>query len=145
MIRLILKLGFILVIGILGYNYFLGDEDEKAQSREIVGKVRDLGSDAWNLLRSERQKLREGKYDGALDKLDNLYDNLRDKAAALSDSRVLERLEDLDQRRRELEAELAADGEAEPDNSTKRKIDDLTAETEELMNEMEEKGQSTPH
>lgn len=142
MIRLLLKLAFILVIGIVGYNYFLGNEQEQANSREIVGKVRDLGSDAWNLLASERRKLREGKYDGALEKLDKLYDSLRDKATALTDSRLLERLNELDERRRELETELATD--AEPRDDTKRKLDDLTAETEALMNEMETKGQPAP-
>ena len=142
MIRLLLKLAFILVIGIVGYNYFLGNEQEQANSREIIGKVRDLGSDAWNLLASERRKLREGKYDGALEKLDKLYDSLRDKATALTDSRLLERLNELDERRRELETELATD--AEPRDDTKRKLDDLTAETEALMNEMETKGQPAP-
>ena len=41
----------------------------------------------------------------------------------------------------EVLAELEAEGDAEPDRATKRKLDDLTAETEALMNEMETKGE----
>lgn len=142
MIKNILKIGAILVIGLLGYNYFLGDADEKAQSREIVGKVGDLGKDAWNLLKSEREKLKEGKYDDALDKLDGLYQSLRGKAEDLKDSGALERIQELSERRKELEDLLAGTGD-ELSGEAKRKLNDLTAATEELMNEMEEKGQSS--
>ncbi len=144
MIKTLLKIGIILVAAILGYNYFLGNPEEKAQSREIVGKVGDLGKDAWNLLKSERQKLKEGKYDGALEKLDGLYSNLRDKASELKDAGLLDRIDELNERRKELEQSLNKDaGELSAD--AKRKLDDLTAETEELMNEMEAQGQSAPH
>jgi len=139
MIKNLLKIGALLVIALLGYNYFLGDETEKAQSREIVGKVGDLGKDAWNLLKSEREKMKDGKYDDALDKLDGLYQSLRGKARELEDSGALDRIKELADRREELE-ELLNNGD-ELSADAKRKLNDLTAETEELMNEMEEKGQ----
>ena len=141
MLKNLLKIGALLVLAVLGYNYFLGTPTEKAQSREFVGKVGDLGKDAWNLLRSERQKMKDGKYDDALDKLDGLYQNLKGKAEAIQDSGIVDRIRDLDQRRADLEEELKKEGN-EPSAESKRKINDLTAETEELMNEMEEKGQA---
>ena len=144
MIKTIIKIGLLLVAGVLFYNYFFGTEVEKAQSREFVGKARDLGKDAWDLLRSERQKMKDGKYDGALDELDALYTDLRERGRALKDSGVLERLRDLEQRRRAIEDELATDATAEPAADTKRKIEDLTVETEALMNEMEAKSQPVP-
>lgn len=140
MIRNLLKIGALLVVVLLGYNYFLGNETEKAQSRDIVGKVGDLGKDAWNLLRSERQKLRDGKYDDALAKLDGLYQSLKGKAQDIQDSDALERLRELSQRRDELEELLGKDG-GELSRDAQRKLNDLTAETEELMDEMEAKGQ----
>jgi len=145
MIKTIIKLGLVLVVGLLGYNYFFGDVEEKAQSREIVGKVGDLGKEAWNLLKSERQKMQEGKYDGALDKLDGLYSTLRGKAQELQDSDALERLQELNERRKDLEDLLAGeDGQAS--SEAKRKLDDLTADTEDLMNEMEaQSGSDIPH
>jgi len=143
MIKTLLKLGVLVILGLLGYNYMYGDAEEKAQSREIVGKARDLGRDAWDLLKSEREKLKEGKYDNALDKLDGLYTDLKDKASSLRDSDALQQLRDLDERRAELK-ELIGSGEGEPSAEAKRKLDNLTADTEELMNEMEAKGQPAP-
>ncbi|MBC6995542.1 hypothetical protein QWY85_12975 [Neolewinella lacunae] len=140
MIRTLLKIGLLLVVGLLGYNYFFGDAEEKAQSREIVGKAGELGKDAWNLLVSERQKMREGKYDDALEKLDGLYTSLRGKAKELQDSDALARIQELNERRLELEKALGSDG-SELSSAAKRKLDDLTADTEELMNEMETKSQ----
>lgn len=143
MIKTLLKIGALVLMGLLGYNYMFGDAEEKAQSREIVGKARDLGRDAWDLLKSEREKLKEGKYDNAIEKLDGLYTNLKDKANALRDSDALQQLRDLDDRRTALEELLRSDG-GEPSAEAKRKLDDLTADTEELMNEMEAKGQPAP-
>ncbi len=141
MIRTLFKIGLLLVVGLLGYNYFFGDADEKAQSRELVGKAGELGKDAWNLLVSERQKMREGKYDDALDKLDGLYTSLRGKAKELQDSDALARIQELNDRRLELEQALEGDDGSELSSAAKRKLDDLAADTEELMNEMETKSQ----
>jgi len=143
MIKTILKLALLVVVGLLGYNYFLGDEAEKARSREIVGKAKDLGKDAVDLLKSERQKMKDGKYDGALDRLDGLYDKLRDTAKDLKDSDLVDRIDDLTRRRKDLVEQLEEKA-AEPSEATKRKLEDLTAETEELINEMEAQGQSAP-
>jgi hypothetical protein len=145
MIKTIIKLGLVLVVGLLGYNYFFGSVTEKEQSREIVGKVGDLGKDAWNLLKAERQKMKDGKYDDALEKLDGLYSSLKDKAKGLKDSGILDRLDELDERRKDLEGLVGEKG-GELSEDAKRKFDDLTAETEVLMNEMEKKGKpATPH
>jgi gamma-glutamyl:cysteine ligase YbdK (ATP-grasp superfamily) len=91
------------------------------------------------LLKSEREKLREGKYDGALDKLDQLYTDLEAKARELQDSKALEELQRLGERRRELEQRLGRDD--QPGTTAERELDELTADTEELMHEMETKGQ----
>ncbi|WP_020568361.1 hypothetical protein [Neolewinella persica] len=145
MIKTIIKLGLVLVVGLLGYNYFFGNVEEKEQSREIVGKVGDLGKDAWNLLKAERQKMKDGKYDDALEKLDGLYSSLKGKAQDLKDSGILDRLDELDERRKELEGLVGEKG-SELSTDAKRKLDDLTAETEVLMNEMEEKSKpALPH
>jgi hypothetical protein len=145
MIKTIFKLALVLVAGLLLYNYFLGDVKEKEQSREIVGKVGDLGKDAWNLLKAERQKMKDGKYDDALEKLDGLYSSLKGKAQDLKDSGILDRLDDLDERRKDLEGLVGEKG-SELSADAKRQLDDLTAETEVLMNQMEEKSKpAAPH
>jgi gas vesicle protein len=143
MIKSLLKIGLLVVAGLIGYNYFFGTPEEKAQSREIVGKATDLGRDAWNLLKSERVKLQEGKYDDAIEKLEGLYRDLATKAEELKDSDAIRELGKLSERRAELEELLKKDG-GELSEAAKRQLDDLTADTEELMNEMEAKGKSSP-
>lgn len=139
MMRL-LRLGIFIVVAILGYNYFLGDEVEKEQSREIVGKAADLGKDAWNLLKGEKEKFQEGKYDGAVDQLKSLYGNLKEQATKIRDSGALDRLADLEKRRQELERRLETGTEAEQAEAGEA-LEDLTADTEDLMNDLESKGQ----
>ncbi|WP_116124829.1 hypothetical protein [Lewinella sp. IMCC34183] len=139
MVRSLLTFAIILVVAVVAYNYFYGSPAERRQSEAIVRKAGDLGADAWNLLRGEREKLRDGKYDDALDRLESLYTDLREQARDLSDDGALDRLTDLGKRRRELENALGRGDELS--DRAQRKLDDLTADTEALMHEMEAKSQ----
>jgi len=145
MVGNLLKIGIMLVIGILIYNYFFGTADEKQQSKEIFSEAKDLGKSAWGLLRSEKDKFEDGKYDEAVDKVGGLFKSLNSKAKAAKDSDALQELRELETKRLELERRLenvdekdkskAATREKE---SIKRDWDDLLERTEALMNKMEE-------
>ncbi len=151
--RSLIKLGLILVVGILVYNYFFGTQEEKETSKEIFREVGDLGKATWDLLRSEKQKMDEGKYDDAFEKVGSLFDNLRDKAQELNDSEVLDRLAELEQRRQELEQRTAQRKGVESYENTGPRLTpeeqqareeainaewkDLLDDTEDLMNKME--------
>ena len=141
--RTLIKLILVVVVALLGYNYFFGTPDEKEQSRRIVGKAGELGREAWNLLRSGREKFREGKYDGALDRLETLYDDLRREADRIGDARLVNDVERLMERRHELEERLrGGEREGELSREARRELDELTEDTEELMHEMEEKSRT---
>ena len=141
--RTLIKLILVVVVALLGYNYFFGTPDEKEQSRRIVGKAGELGREAWNLLRSGREKFREGKYDGALDRLETLYDDLRREADRIGDGRLVNDVERLMERRHELEERLrGGEREGELSREARRELDELTEDTEELMHEMEEKSRT---
>lgn len=103
----LLKLLAIVVVGVLIYNYFFGTPEEKATSKEIFTDVRDLGKATWGLLKSEKQKFDEGKYDEAVDKVGGLLGSLKSKARTSEDDASLARLEELERRRLELEQEVA--------------------------------------
>ncbi|RME97862.1 MAG: hypothetical protein D6772_09840 [Bacteroidetes bacterium] len=149
MIKSLLKLGVILLLAVLGYNYFFGTAEEKEQSREIIGKVRDVGRDAWALLKSEKEKLDAGKYDGAVDKVGNTLDGvgallgkLKNTAEDLNDSGALDRLSELQRKQAQLEAELANETPETYDTAEqahiKRELQELLLETEKLMKDMEQ-------
>lgn len=105
MIRSLIKLGLLLVAGILVYNYFFGTSEEKAQSKEVFKKTGDAVGAAWSLLKSEKQKFDTGKYDGVLDKLGDAYKAVRERAEYI-DEKVIKRLDELERRKASLQKQL---------------------------------------
>ncbi len=143
MIRSLIKLALLLVVGVLIYNYFFGTYEEKEQSKAVFRKVYDLGKDAYNVLRTEKEKFDEGKYDEAVDKIGGLLDNLKQQAERVQDSGALDRIAELERQRRDLSEEIQQDrpsGYSENEQrDLKREFEQLLRETEDLMHEMEEK------
>lgn len=145
MIRSLIKLGLILVVGILIYNYFLGTPEEKETSKTIFREVKELGQATWSLLRSEKEKFDEGKYDEAIDKVGSLYNRLRGHAETIRDADLINRVEELDQRReairRQLETAEKSNGNlsAAERDALRRDWSELMTETEDLMQDLEEK------
>ena len=143
MIRTLLKVGVILVLGILVYNYFMGSPEEKATSEKIFKEVKDLGKATWDLLKAEKEKFDDGKYDDALQKVEDLYDRLRGRAESDSDPEMVDRINQLDEERKELkkrveEAEKKTDSlSKEQKDQLKEDWDRLVRETERLMKDME--------
>ena len=142
------RLAVLLVVGILVYNYFFGTPEEQAKSKEVGSKVYDLGKSAWDLLKSEKEKFDEGKYDDALDKVSGLFDDLKQKAETLEDNKdLLDRIADLERQRDAIDRELSSDGVSSYDKvgeqseedaeQMKKRFDDLLKDTEILMRDME--------
>ena len=156
MVKSLIKVGLLLVGGILVYNYFFGTPEEKAQSKEIFTNVKDLTKSAVDLLKQEKQKFDDGKYDEAVDKIGGLLENLKGKAEQLEDNRdLLEQIDELERKRQRLSEEINQEvpesydntsGERpEMDQTSRKEIEekwkDLVRKTENLMDDMEKKGQ----
>ncbi len=158
MLRSLIKIGLLLVAGILVYNYFFGTEEEKQQSKEIFTGVKDLTKSAVGLLKSEKEKFEEGKYDEALDKIGGLIDNLKEKAKMLEDNReLLDEIRELEDERRALSEQVEEEQLPEQYNNTaaeeqppmeegkRRAIEQdwerLVRKTEDVVKKMEEKEQ----
>ncbi len=159
MLKNLIQLALLLIAGILIYNYFLGDADEKAQSKAVFQQTGKTVRSAWELLKEEKQKFDAGKYDRLLDQLGSAYHEVRDRAKSL-DENVLRRLDNLEQRKRELETELegieredsliqsgSGNPKADPtriSNQATRKeqllkeFDSLLSDTEKLLKEAEQ-------
>ena len=151
MIRRLLGLGILLVAGIIGYNLYFGDTDERENAKEIVGEVKKIGKASWDLLKSEKDKMEDGKYDGAADKLKDIFNRLKGIAKDNKDNTQLTKIDDLEAKRLELERRLeemnrpqdysssatASDAATTSNTDVKQDLLQLYEETERLMSEME--------
>ena len=92
MIKLLIKIAIPIIIGILIYNYFFGTVKEKETSVEVYTKVKDLSLSLVDVMRSEKEKFDEGKYDKAMDKLNDVYNAARnhDEDMTVSEKKKLE-------------------------------------------------------
>jgi len=107
MIGFLIKIAVFAVIGILGYNYFFGTSEEKAQSSKVFGQVKEVAVSVGELAKSEKGKYDAGKYDAALDKLAGAYKKAREGAQKI-DKSLLKRIGELENRRAGLEKEIAS-------------------------------------
>lgn len=105
MIRSLFKLGLLLVGAILVYNYFFGTSSEKENSRKIFGEMRDVVVAVGGLIKDEKAKFDAGKYDKALEQLGGAYRAIRERAEYV-DQKVIKRLDELEQRKAQLEQDL---------------------------------------
>ncbi|MBI5913897.1 MAG: hypothetical protein HY842_00850 [Bacteroidetes bacterium] len=145
MIKSLLKLLVVLVIGILIYNLFLGTDEEKQGAKKIVGEVKDVGVAVKDLLKAEKEKFDKGKYDKAVDKVGDMLQGLKRNAKEF-DEKYLVRIEKLEDKRRELQKDLAEYDEtssSKPNDGSndssaiKEDLQKLLKETESLINDME--------
>jgi ElaB/YqjD/DUF883 family membrane-anchored ribosome-binding protein len=154
MIKSVLKIVSLLIVGILVYNYFMGDDREKENARRIFGEVKTLAVSVKELLQAEKDKFDAGKYDAAVDKIGDLLEDLRDKVRAGSDDdALLDRIRDLDSQREALQRALQDYVREQDATKTDRLVpkggkdsaeikadlDDLVRETEQLMQELYER------
>lgn len=107
MVKSLIRIGLLLVVGILIYNFFFGNAAEKAQSRQIFGEVKSLVGSIANLVKSEKGKFDAGKYNGVFDQLDGAFGSLRKNADKL-DAKLLADLDQLEKRKAELESDLVS-------------------------------------
>ncbi len=141
MIGFLIKLAVLAVIAILGYNYFFGSADEKAQSTKVFGQVKDVAVSVGELAKSEKVKYDAGKYDAALDKLAGAYKAAREGAQKM-DASLLKRIGELEKRKEALRKEIDSIEKAE---QTEKKGEDTEEKSaaqakrkEKLQREMEQ-------
>lgn len=149
MVHSLLKIGAFLILGILVYNYFLGDNSEKAQSKAVFGEMRDVVVSVSDLLKTEKKKYDAGKYDEALDKLGDAYVVIRKQAVKL-DETMMQDLEGLEKRQKFLQKELDSIERAEGKSGTssseqaarkkdlQREMEALLRDTDKLIREAQE-------
>lgn len=98
----LIKYGLLLVVGILGYNYFYGTPAEKEQSQKIFSEFKDVGESVVGLVKDEKVKYDEGKYDEAIDKMKVAVEKMKDRIDRSGDDSLKDEMEDLGDRSREI-------------------------------------------
>ena len=140
MIKHVLKLGALLLIGILGYNYFFGTATEKANSQKIFGQVKEVAVSVKNLVKNEKTKFDAGKYDKALQKLGGAYKGIREKLGGI-DKKLLDRIDHLDDRKAKLQKEIQQvekTGDVDKQNELQEKLTKLVEDTEKVINSIKQ-------
>ena len=82
-VQMLLTLAVLAAIFVLAYNFVAGDAEEKAQAKAIVGKVADLVGSVVGLMADESGKFQQGKYDSALEKIQQAIDLAKENASKL--------------------------------------------------------------
>ncbi|MCB0664489.1 MAG: hypothetical protein KDC80_01645 [Saprospiraceae bacterium] len=137
--RTLIKLALLIIVGVLVYNYFLGTEQEKATSEKVFRQVKEVGRSIGDLIKNEREKFKDGKYDEAFDKLGEAYEKLKgkvDDGDNREEKEMLEKLEkqkeDLQQEKKKLEDELSKEN---PDEEVVKRSPSFEEELQKLMDE----------
>jgi len=137
MIRFIITIAFFLVIALLGYNYFYGTAQEKEQAQEIFSKGAEVVGAGADLLKSEYQKFQGGKYDEALNNINNLLSKVKEQGGELHEEidSGKQRKEHWDQKQDDLRKLLNSDSDFINEEKDKKAIAALEQEREVLEGE----------
>lgn len=134
--RSLISLAILLIAGLVVYNYFTGSSEERENSQEIINSGKDLVGSVWDLLVSEKQKLDNGEYDGAIEDAQKMFSSLREVVVKRNDTESQMKLDELDQRRLEISNEMRQSDEVDPE--LRQKMRDLMKDTEELVRSLGE-------
>lgn len=129
MIRRLLSLAVMVIIGLVIYNMMFGDEADKENVKQITGGVKEL-------LKSTKEKYKNGEYDEAIDKIGDVFKELKNKAGELNDADYINRLSELEERKQRLE-EMLNDLEEKENTQTRSLVpQDNSKEKEAIQREL---------
>ena len=129
MIRRLLSLGVMLIIGLLAYNMMFGDEADKENAKQITNGVKEL-------IQSTKEKYKSGEYNEAIDRIGDVFNQLKNKADKLNNGEYADDISELEERKQRLEEMLRELEEKE--NTTTRSLvpQDLTNDKDAILKEM---------
>ena len=138
MIKTIIRLGIFLLLGVLVYNYFLGTQEEKATSQKIFNEVKNLGEATWGLLKSEKEKFDQGKYDEALSKVDDIFDKVKGEASKLNNNEAVQDIKDLEFEQKKLKDRIATTDMESVEPEVVKEKEEISEEWKRILQKTEE-------
>lgn len=129
MIRRLLSLAAMLIIGLLVYNMMFGDEADKENAKQITSGIKEL-------IQSTKDKYENGEYNEAIDKIGDVFNQLKDKADKLNNGEYADDISELQQRKERLE-EMLRELEEKENTATRSLVpQDLSKDKEAILKEM---------
>ena len=129
MIKRLISLAVMLVIGLLIYNTFFGTVEDKESVDKITSGVKEL-------FQSTKEKYESGEYNEAIEKIGNVFDQLKDKAGDLKNSDYMENISELEKKKQRLE-EMLRDLEEKENTPTRSLVpQDNTKYKEDIVREL---------
>jgi hypothetical protein len=131
MIRRLLSLAAMLIIGLLVYNMFFGDEADKENAKQITSGIKEL-------IQSTKEKYESGEYNEAIDKIGDVFNQLKDKAEKLNNGEYADDISELQERKQRLE-EMLRDLEEKENTATRSLVpQDFNEEKKRIQEEFQE-------
>lgn len=132
MIRKLGSLALMLIVGLVVYNMMFGSEADKENAKKITSGVKEL-------LQSTKEKYKSGEYNEAIDKIGDVFNQLKDKAKSIEDNGngYIDQISKLEERKKHLEEML--EGLEEKENTATRSLvpQDLTKDKAAIQEEIE--------
>lgn len=130
MIRRLLSLAAMLIIGLVVYNMMFGDTADKENAKKITSGVKEL-------FESTKEKYKNGEYSEAIDKIGDVFNQLKDKAKSIEDNGYIDQISELEERKKRLE-EMLQELEGKENTATRSLVpQDLTKDKEAIQQELE--------
>lgn len=82
----LLILVLLMLAGYVGYNYFFGKSEEKAQAKSIVHETKELGKAIGDLLKNKKADYDEGKFDENIQKISDGVEQLKKDPSTSSET-----------------------------------------------------------
>ncbi len=131
MIKRLLSLAAMLIIGLLVYNTFFGTEEDRESVEKVTSGFKEL-------FQSTKDKYKSGEYDEAIDKIGDIFNQLKDKANDLNSDEFKGELSELQQKKERLE-ELLRELETKENTPTRSLVpENLNKNKEQIQQELEE-------
>ncbi len=147
MIRRLFSLLILFVIGWIVYVQFWGSPDEKALRQNLFENVKETSKTVGNIIRSSKDKVKDGSFDDALNKIGDSIGSLAEEAKGMGE-KYSTQIQDLNKRKTQLDnllEKLKLKKEDETDEEAveraerdlSQKIDKVNKSLEKLVNDME--------
>ncbi|MEY4928014.1 MAG: hypothetical protein RI894_2450 [Bacteroidota bacterium] len=138
----LIKIAFVVILALWGYNYFFGTDTEKEQAKTVAQDVGKGVTSLKDFIIANKDKADPKKIQEGIDKASSILKDIGAKANEL-DTKYKTRIADLEQKRTEIEASIkkidqtAKDAKAKKD-AAQAQLDKLVGDIDHLTSDMKD-------